>query len=116
MESKPQGSPTQAPFSVKITPQAKEDLEEISSGVADTLLRLIKDKLTRAPDYFGEPLKGTSGMVWKIKPGKYRILYLIQFDKKEVHVLAIKNRDTVYRPDQFQALFKRAQEILRPDR
>lgn len=116
MEPKPQSAQIQGPFSVKITPQAKGDLEEISSGVADTILRLIKDKLSRAPDYFGEPLKGTGGIVWKTKPGKYRVLYLIRFDQKEVHVLAIKNRDSVYRPDQLQTLIKLAQEILRPDR
>ena len=114
MEQKPQGSQAQGPFRVKITPRAQEDLSEISSGVADTILRLMKNKLSRAPDYFGEPLKGTGGMVWKTKPGKYRVLYVIRFNEKEVHVLAIKNRDSVYRPDQLQTLINLAQEILRP--
>lgn len=103
---------SQGPYQVKVTPDAVDDLKDISSGHAETLLALINDKLARAPEHFGEPLKGYGGKIWKLKPGKYRVLYLIRYREKDVHVLAIRNRDHVYKPRDLKKYMKEALVIL----
>lgn len=100
-------------YKVKVTREAERDLEEISPEIARRLLALAAKKLSAAPDYFGEPLKGAEGRLWKMKPGDYRILYLVDFKGRIVHLIAIRHRKDVYRQSKLETYLKIAESLLK---
>lgn len=74
--------------------KARKDLDSIDPSMADGILRSTHRKLENAPHLIGEPLKGTTSRLWKLRCGKHRILYTIC--KEEVVILAVGNRDFIY--------------------
>jgi len=74
--------------------KAQEDIRSVDPSWTDRIIRSADKKLQIAPHLIGEPLKGTTSRLWKIRAGKYRILYTIC--KEEVVILAVGNRDFIY--------------------
>jgi len=51
-------------------------------------------KLKSGPDIYGKPLRGQLAGVWEIYFEKrYRVLYEIDYQRKEVYILGIKHKD-----------------------
>ena len=74
--------------------KAGKDLDDLDPSVVEKIVQATTSKLQRAPQLIGEPLKGTTSRLWKLRFSKYRILYTIC--KREVIVLAVGNRDFIY--------------------
>jgi len=68
-------------------------------------------RLSRAPQFLGQPLKGTTVPLWKITFSKYRLIYLIQQSSKEVWILSVQKREIVYRRDHILSLVKLAMAV-----
>src|SRR3989338_6021673 len=103
MEPEPQKKITNSEYRVVWHPSCKEDLSEIGPGIVDGLVRNVDYKLSQAPLLIESPLKGTSKLIYKVcYTQKYRVLYTVNHKAKEVWVLAVKNRDTVYKAHKFQ--------------
>lgn len=73
---------------------AAEDLPAIPRNLQRRIALALEHRLTEAPERYGAPLRGTLKGYWKLRVGDYRIVYRIV--KKEVWVLAIRHRGTVY--------------------
>lgn len=59
--------------------------------------KAIRDKikkLGRYPESFGKHLKGID--LWSLRIGKYRVLFEINKEKKEVFIVTIGHRKDVY--------------------
>ncbi|MBI3318454.1 MAG: type II toxin-antitoxin system RelE/ParE family toxin, partial [Candidatus Omnitrophica bacterium] len=72
----------------------------------NSIVRAADYRLSLAPDLIGEPLKGTTNRLWKIRFSSYRIVYTINVSRKEVWILSVQKRDIVYRNQHVQALLK----------
>jgi len=81
-------------FTVLWHRKASSDLESLDPPLAENIMQATRRKLQNVPHLIGEPLKGTTSRLWKLRFGKYRILYTIF--KKEVIVLAVGKRDFIY--------------------
>lgn len=86
----------------------KDDLEKVAPSEVERLVRAAEYRLSRAPEFIGQPLKGTTRLLWKLRFGKYRIVYTLNSSAKEVWVLSIQTRDIVYRPSHLESLLKLA--------
>ena len=109
MEQDPQKKKVSDPsYRVLWSSSARQDLSQIPRNIVENILRKTEQRLLQWPHFFGEPLKGTMKKLWKLRFGKYRLVYSINDECHEVYILAITNRDSVYRNNAVQGLLKLA--------
>lgn len=92
--------------------EVKKDLSRITPSIVEAIVRAVQDRLSRAPQWIGEPLKGTTNRLWKLRFSQYRIVYTIHDRRKEVWILSVQKRDIVYRDRHVQELLKLAVALL----
>mgnify|MGYP004747363809 CR=1 FL=1 len=64
-------------FGIKYHPKVKEDLKKLDRETKEKIKKAIEEKLTKAPEIFGERLKGTLKEFWKLRVGNYRVIFLL---------------------------------------
>ncbi len=75
-------------WKIKLHPLVvKEDIPALSPQEWLKIKKAIRKKLTIGPIQYGEPLRGDFKGFWKLRVGKYRVVYKI--DKEEVLVLIL---------------------------
>jgi mRNA-degrading endonuclease RelE of RelBE toxin-antitoxin system len=99
-------------FKVFWHPEVKKDLSRITPAVVEAIVRSANERLSRAPQLIGEPLKGTTNRLWKFRFSRYRIVYTILDRRKEVWILSVQKRDIVYRDRHVQELLRLAVALL----
>lgn len=72
----------------------KGDFLEIPPDVRMKILEAIRVRLAVEPKRFGKPLRGTAKGLWRMRFGRYRVVYKIGID--EVIILRIAIRRKVY--------------------
>jgi len=92
-------------FGLRYHPKVKEDIKKLDGYYKNRIKTAIEDKLTKAPEIFGERLKGTLKDLWKLRVGNYRVIYFI--DKETVFILGIWHRREVYKKLTVEAILKR---------
>ncbi len=90
-------------FRVLWHPKARDDLAKLTPDLAEKIFEAASYKLSRAPQFIGQPLKGTTKMLWKIRFSKYRVIYTLNAGSREVWVISVGKRDTVYRDEFVQS-------------
>ena len=83
-------------YEIRFYPQVRSDKQSIDPPVWDRIVDAIQSKLSRKPEYFGKPLRGTLRDFWSLRVGDYRVGYVIEEDASEVHVVAVAHRQDVY--------------------
>jgi mRNA interferase RelE/StbE len=71
-----------------------EDKKRVSTAVWSRIGRAIEDRLTTAPDRFGEPLAGALRGYRKLRVGEYRVIFEVV--EGTVWVLGIWHRRDAY--------------------
>jgi len=86
------------PLAYKITykKSVAKDLSKLPKAVAEGLLRVINDTLPSSPQA-GEQLKGSYRGLWRLRVGRYRIIYEIHTSEIVILILRISHRKDVYR-------------------
>jgi mRNA interferase RelE/StbE len=76
-----------------------QDLPSLDPASRARILKAIREKLTTAPEAYGEHLRAELHGYWKLRVGDYRVIYEIRKDIVMVLVLKIGYRrdDEVYR-------------------
>jgi len=83
------------PFRILYHPAVrKDDISALPKATRDLVRRAIEERLTKAPQEYGQPLRKTLKGYWKLRVGDYRVVFRIE--GTEVIVLAIKHRKDVY--------------------
>jgi len=67
----------------------EKDFKRIDKSDQKKIVRAIRNKLTTRPKKFGEPLSGAFSCLWKLRLGRYRIIYEIEEDKVQVYVVIV---------------------------
>ena len=84
-----------ARYAVNTKPSARRELEALSDSLIARLLPKIED-LTANPRPSGcRKLRGYKDL-WRIRVGNYRVVYIINDDRKMVTVTRIAHRRDVY--------------------
>ncbi|OIP97155.1 hypothetical protein AUK40_03765 [Candidatus Wirthbacteria bacterium CG2_30_54_11] len=73
-----------------------KDLKKLPKAVAEGILRVIHDTLPTSPQA-GEPLKGSYRGLWRLRVGRYRVVYEIHASEIVILILRISHRKDVYR-------------------
>lgn len=83
-------------FTIEYHPEVKKsDLPKLDAREILAIKRAIEQRLIRAPDRYGSPLRRTLKGYWKLRIGDYRIVFRIM--GSVVHVLAVLHRKEVYK-------------------
>jgi len=81
-------------FEVFYDARAVRELEAMDNALARRMVRSIELKLTRSPQTYGKPLRGSLKGDWSLRVGDWRILCRIEAGK--VIVSRIGHRREVY--------------------
>lgn len=82
------------PYLVEIESRARKEFLDLPGNVQQDLIPLI-DTLQQNPPPFGcKKLKGING--YRLRKGKYRILYTVDDERKTVRVYRLGHRRDVY--------------------
>lgn len=87
-------------FAVAWTSTSRRTLARLPEKVAAAAIEFIYGSLADNPRRAGKPLKlGLVGL-HSARRGDYRVIYVIDDDRRTLTVLAIEHRSDVYRPRQ----------------
>ncbi len=89
----------------------RNDFSKLNKSLVGSIITAVDHRLSRAPEYLGQPLKGTTTLIWKIRFDKYRILYTLNVKAKEVWVLSVRKREIIYKDAHVQSLIRLAVAI-----
>ena len=67
----------------------EKDFKKINLADQKRILTAIRKKLTTEPKKFGRPLRGELKKYWKLRVGKYRVIYEILEDQVLVYVILV---------------------------
>ncbi len=95
-------------FGIKYHPKVKEDIKKLDKETKEKIKKSIEGKLTKAPEIFGERLKGTLKEFWKLRVGNYRVIFIVEEDT--VFVLGIWHRKKAYGKLKIESLLRRLKD------
>lgn len=78
-------------------PAARAIAEELSEAVAAAVIEFITGDLIVNPRRVGRELRNELPGIHSARRGTYRVLYRINDEQREVTVLRVEHRSTVYR-------------------
>ena len=83
------------PYELRYHPDVRDiDIPQLNETLKKRIKKAIEERLSLAPQQYGEPLRKTLKGYWKLRVGDYRVVYKV--DKNEVWIFAIINRRDVY--------------------
>ncbi|MEX1208466.1 MAG: type II toxin-antitoxin system RelE/ParE family toxin [Acidimicrobiia bacterium] len=86
-------------YEIVVTPPAARAIrEKLPAAVAFAVIEFITGPLLDNPRRVGAPLRGELEGIWSAGRGTYRVLYRIDDGAREVIVLRVGHRGSVYRP------------------
>ena len=74
----------------------REDIPQLSKKNKVRIKKAIEEKLGKAPETFGKPLRRSLKGYRKLRVGDFRIIFRIE--KRNVKIFAIQHRSVVYTP------------------
>lgn len=87
-------------FSILLHPKASQELNKIAEPIRSRIKAKLAD-LRNNPEELGKKLRYTD--FWSLRIGDYRAVYEIEMEKKQVIVLYVGHRRSVY--DDFSRIF-----------
>lgn len=83
-------------YEIRVHPRVKQDVSRLDPPVWKRVKDRLQDRLSRRPEYFGQPLRGTLKGLWKFRVGDYRVVYRIDESESVLRVLAVAHRKNAY--------------------
>lgn len=76
----------------------KVDFREIDMSDQRKSIKAIRKKLTTEPERYGKRLRGRLKGLWKLRVGKFRVVYEVKKDKILVYVIKVgfRRNEEVY--------------------
>ncbi|MBW6518970.1 MAG: type II toxin-antitoxin system RelE/ParE family toxin [ANME-2 cluster archaeon] len=89
------------PYEVLVDERVEKDLEKVPKYVVDKFLRLLdefeKNPIRPRTGFDVKPMEGYPGNTYRLRIGKYRVLYAVDGDNKKVRITSVQHRGNVYK-------------------
>lgn len=72
----------------------REDIPSLNRGMKKRVKTAIANRLTKAPQDYGKPLRGELKFSWSLRVGDYRVVY--RLEQKRVKIIQIAHRKDAY--------------------
>jgi mRNA-degrading endonuclease RelE of RelBE toxin-antitoxin system len=80
-----------------VAASAERSLARLPERVAVAVVEFMLGTLCENPRRVGRPLRRELEGLWSARPGAYRVVYELDEERREIHVLWIEHRADVYR-------------------
>lgn len=88
----PEQARPKSPFELRYTPDVAADIKALDGSVRNQLRKVLEKKLSRDPEGYGLPLRGSLAGFWKHQFGNHRIVYRIYPQHRLVAVCSVGAR------------------------
>ncbi len=89
------------PYEVLIDERVEKDLEDVPKHVVEKFLKLLdefeKNPIRPRSGFDVKPLEGYPGNTYRLRIGKYRVLYAVDNETKRVRITSIQHRSDAYK-------------------
>ena len=89
---------TDTTWELIVAPSVERTLARLPEKVPAAIVKFMLGSLVQDPHRVGHRLRRELEGLWAARRGPYRVVYEIDEEAKEVHVLRIDHRADVYRP------------------
>jgi mRNA interferase RelE/StbE len=89
---------TRRPWEVVVAPSVDRTLSRLPEKAAAAIVEFMLGPLLEDPHRVGHSLRRELSGLHAARRGPYRVVYEIDEDAREIHVLRIDHRADVYRP------------------
>lgn len=86
-------------YNIRWNDKAVTDLKKLDKDHSFRIVGKIKNYLAKDPVSFGKPLKGMFKGMYRYRFGNYRIIYVINNQKKEISIMTVDHRKKVYKQE-----------------
>ena len=83
-------------FVIDYSSEAKENIKTFPKNIQKRITDAINERLTVAPDEYGEPLRKQWKSHRRLRVGDYRVIYKVYEEKVVVFIVDIDHRRDVY--------------------
>lgn len=91
---------SQSPYELVLTPPAVRAVrDQLPETVAAAVIEFLTGALIENPRRVGKPLRGDLSGIQAARRGTYRVLFRINEDQREVIVVRVDHRRSVYSTD-----------------
>ncbi len=84
-----------ADYSISFARSARKELESLSAKLVQRIFPAI-EALAREPRTKGCRKLTTEKNLWRIRTGDYRVIYIIDDDKRAIDIIAVRHRSKAY--------------------
>ncbi len=89
------------PYQVLIDERVEKDLEKVPKYIIEKFLRLLdefeKNPIKPRSGFDAKSMEGYPGNTYRLRIGKYRVLYAVDNDNKKVRITTVQHRGDVYK-------------------
>lgn len=89
------------PYKVLIDERVEKDLEKVPKYVVDKFLKLLdefeKNPIRPRSGFDVKPMEGYPGNTYRLRIGKYRVLYSVDHEDKKVRITTVQHRGDAYK-------------------
>ena len=89
------------PFEVLIDERVKKDLEKIPMHIVKKFVKLLdefeKDPIRPRSGFDVKPMEGYPSNTYRLRIGKYRVLYAMDNETKKVRITSVQHRGDAYK-------------------
>ena len=88
-------------YEVLVDERVEKDLEKVPNYVVEKFLRLLdefeKNPIRSRSGFDVKPMEGYPGNTYRLRMGKYRVLYAVDNDNKKVRITTVQHRGDAYK-------------------
>lgn len=89
------------PYEVLIDERVEKDLEKVPKYVVEKFLRLLdefeKNPVRPRSGFDVKPMEGYPDNSYRLRIGKYRVLYSVDNDSRKVRITSVQHRGDAYK-------------------
>ena len=89
------------PYEVLIDERVEKDLEKVPKYIVEKFLKLLdefeKNPIQPRSGFDVKPMEGYPINTYRLRIGKYRVLYSVENESKKVRITSVQNRGDAYK-------------------
>ncbi len=90
-----------SPYKVLIDQRVEKDLEKVPKYIVEKFLKLLdefeKNPVRPRSGFDVKPMEGYSGNTYRLRIGKYRVLYSVDIENRNVKITSVQHGGDAYK-------------------
>jgi len=84
-------------FEIRWHEKAVKDLKKLDKETSRRIIDKVKNHLSKKPIKLSKPLKGRFQGLFRYRIGDYRVIFVPDYEKRQLLVLAVSHRKNIYK-------------------